>query len=57
MGIDPVAEGLDPMEYPLTECDNADIFKSMELDFRQWMKVHWPAEQALTSSETGVLQP
>lgn len=57
VGIDPVAEGLTPMEYPLTECDNADIFKSMVLDFRQWMKDHGQQSKPLIISETGVLQP
>ncbi|MBC7235702.1 MAG: hypothetical protein H5T69_07650, partial [Chloroflexi bacterium] len=57
VGIDFQAEGLNPREYTLPDCANAEILKNMVLDFREWMNDHGQRDKALIISEMGVLQP
>ena len=57
VGIDPVAEGLSPRLYSMVDNANPEIFKTMVLDFREWMAAQGERDKPLIISEMGVLYP
>ena len=57
VGIDPVAEGIEPRHYTLLDCANVGIFENMVWDFCEWMADQGERDKPLIISEMGVLQP
>ena len=53
----PVPDGIEAQQYSLADNANVQIFKSMVMGFRDWMKRNGQQDKELVISEMGVLFP